>query len=94
MLSEAFRKKRLRPTRRRELAAWFLTTFGVSVVRACALAQFSRAGWYKRSAARDQYGAAAADHRAGARAAALWLSADLGAAAPRGLAGQQEARVQ
>ena len=26
----------------------------MSVVRACALAQFSRAGWYKRSTARDQ----------------------------------------
>jgi putative transposase len=26
----------------------------VSVVRACALAQFSRAGWYRRSTARDQ----------------------------------------
>jgi len=36
-------KKRLRPTQRRELAAWVHDTFGVSCVRACHLAQFSRA---------------------------------------------------
>ena len=47
-------KKGLRPARRRELAAWFQATYSVSVQRACHLAQFSRAAWYRRSAARDQ----------------------------------------
>ena len=47
-------KKRLRPARRRELAGWFLGTFQVSCARACRLAQFSRAAWYRRSRAGDQ----------------------------------------
>src|SRR5215831_1058060 len=47
-------KKSLRPVRRRELAAWFQSAFGASCVRACRLAQFSRAAWYRRSQARDQ----------------------------------------
>ena len=42
-------KKSLRPARRRELAGWLQATFGVSCVRACRLAQFSRAAWYRRS---------------------------------------------
>jgi putative transposase len=54
MLSEALRKKSLRPARRRELAAWFYRTFQVSGLRACRLAQFSRAAWYRRSRAKDQ----------------------------------------
>ena len=33
---------------------WLQATFGISVVRACALAQFSRAAWYRPSCARDQ----------------------------------------
>lgn len=37
----------------RELAAWVLDTFGVSRVRACHLAQFSRAAWYRRSTRDD-----------------------------------------
>ena len=53
MLSEALRKS-LRPTRRRELAAWFQGTYGVSCVRAYYLAQFSRAAWYRKSRAKDQ----------------------------------------
>jgi putative transposase len=44
----------LRPTQRRELAGWVQATFHVSCVRACHLAQFSRAAWYRRSRARDQ----------------------------------------
>ena len=44
----------MRPVRRRELAAWFQSTFGASCVRACRLAQFSRAAWYRPSQARDQ----------------------------------------
>ena len=40
--------------RRRELAGWFQITFGVSCVRACRLAQFSRAAWYRPSRAPDQ----------------------------------------
>lgn len=39
---------------RRELAAWVLDTFGVGRVRACHLAQFSRAAWYRRSTRDDQ----------------------------------------
>jgi putative transposase len=38
----------LRPTQRREVAAWVQDTFGVPCVRACQLAQFSRAAWYRR----------------------------------------------
>jgi putative transposase len=38
----------------RELAAWVHTTFAVSCVRACHLAQFSRAAWYRRSTRDDQ----------------------------------------
>ena len=44
----------MRPARRRELAGWFQGTFQVSCARACRLAQFSRAAWYRRSRARDQ----------------------------------------
>ena len=40
--------------RRRELAAWFHVTFQVSCLRACRLAQFGRASWYRRSRAKDQ----------------------------------------
>jgi putative transposase len=40
--------------RRRALVAWFQATFAISVVRACALAQFSRAAWYRPSEAKDQ----------------------------------------
>ena len=47
-------KKSLRPTQRRELAGWVQVTFAVSCVRACHLAQFSRAAWYRRSHAKDQ----------------------------------------
>ncbi len=47
-------KKSLRPARRRELAAWFHETFQVSCLRACRLAQFGRASWYRRSRAKDQ----------------------------------------
>jgi putative transposase len=36
------------------LAGWFQDTFGASVMRACDLAQFSRAAWYRPSRARDQ----------------------------------------
>ena len=46
--------KRLRPAARRVLTRWFLTTFGVSVRRAGALASFSRAAWYRPRGERDQ----------------------------------------
>jgi len=36
------------------LAQWFQATFTVKVRRACQLAHFSRAAWYRRSQARDQ----------------------------------------
>ena len=52
MRSEALRKKSLRSARRRELAQWFHGTFQVSGARACRLAQFGRAAWYRRSRAR------------------------------------------
>ena len=48
MLAEALRQKRLRAARRRELAGWFQGTFQVGCARACRLAQFSRAAWYRR----------------------------------------------
>lgn len=54
MLSEALRKKSLRLARRRELAQWFHGTFQVSCARACRLAQFGRASWYRKSRAKDQ----------------------------------------
>ncbi len=47
-------KKSLRPARRRELAACFHGTFQVSCLRACRLAQFSCAAWYRQSCAKDQ----------------------------------------
>ena len=40
--------------RRRELAGWFQGTFDVSCARACRLALFSRAAWYRPSRAKDQ----------------------------------------
>jgi putative transposase len=36
------------------LAAWFQASYGVGVQRACHLAQFSRAAWYRKSTAQDQ----------------------------------------
>lgn len=53
MLSEALREKP-EPARRPELAAWFQGTFQVSCLRACRLAQFWLAPWYRRSRATDQ----------------------------------------
>jgi putative transposase len=47
MLGEALRKKWLRPAQRRELVTWYRDTFAVGVRRACELAQFSRAAWYR-----------------------------------------------
>jgi putative transposase len=44
----------MRPARRRELAGWFQGKFRVSCARACRLAQFSRAAWYRRTRSRDQ----------------------------------------
>lgn len=44
----------MRPARRRELAAWFQDMFQVSCLRACRLAHFSRAAWYRPSRAQDQ----------------------------------------
>ena len=86
-------KKSLRPTQRRELAAWVQSTFAVSCVRACHLAQFSRAAWYRRVDARGPGAAAVAHPGARARAAAVRVHAHLGAAPTRRLAGEQEARA-
>ncbi len=47
-------KKALKPARRRELVGWIHDTYDTSMRRACELAQFSRAGWYRKSTARDQ----------------------------------------
>jgi hypothetical protein len=47
-------EKNLRPARRQELAHWFRATFSVCCARACRLAQFGRASWYRRSRAKDQ----------------------------------------
>jgi putative transposase len=54
MLTEALRKRSLRPTQRRALAEWFVTTYGTSVHRACQLAGLSRTGWYRRPQGQDQ----------------------------------------
>jgi putative transposase len=53
LLTEVLRKRR-KPARRRELAAWIGETFPVSRVRACGLALLARSTWYKRSTAKDQ----------------------------------------
>ena len=52
MLSEALRKKSIKPARRRELTQWFRETFQVSCKWACRLAQFSRAAWYRPAVGR------------------------------------------
>src|SRR4029077_5694520 len=39
--------QKLTPTRRRELARWFLGTFQIPIRRACGLAQLSRTAWYR-----------------------------------------------
>ena len=44
----------MKPAQRRELVGWFLVTFQSDVRRACGLAQFGRANWYRRTQARDQ----------------------------------------
>jgi putative transposase len=44
----------LKPARRRVLAGWMKERFQVATVRACRLAGFSRAGFYRKSTAKDQ----------------------------------------
>ena len=44
----------MKPSRRRETAQWIQDRFGVSYVRACRLGGISRAGWYRKSTAKDQ----------------------------------------
>jgi putative transposase len=44
----------VKPAKRRARARWIHEVFQVSIVRACGLAGFSRAAWYKRSTAKDQ----------------------------------------
>lgn len=84
-------KKRLSPTHRRELAAWFPATNGVGVVRAYVSAQFGRAGWYNRSTARDQTPPQRRITEAEPQRLPIRVSANLGAAASGGLGGQQDA---
>ena len=81
ILTEALRKKRLRPTQRRELAAWVQTTLAVSCVRVCHLAQFSRVIDARRTSR-----PAVTHSGVRARAPTLRLLADLGLAASRGMA--------
>ncbi len=47
-------KKALKPSRRREITHWIRDRFQVSTVRACRLGGTSRAGWYRKSTAKDQ----------------------------------------
>ena len=54
ILGEVIQKKALKPARRRVLAGWIKGRFQASTVRACALARFSRAAFYRRSLAKDQ----------------------------------------
>ncbi len=56
ILQETIRKEPVTPAKRRARAQWIQETFHVSVVRACRLAGFSRAAWYRRSRAKDQEG--------------------------------------
>ena len=42
------------PARRRARAVWMQETFHIAVIRACRLAGFSRAAWYRPSTAKDQ----------------------------------------
>ena len=44
----------MKPVKRRERVRWMLEAFGISRVRACRLAGFSRAAWYRPSRANDQ----------------------------------------
>ena len=44
----------MKPAQRRGLVGWLLVTFQTDIRRACGLAHFSRAAWYRRSQARDQ----------------------------------------
>ena len=44
----------MKPAKRRARVRWIHETFQISIKRACRLAGFSRAGWYKRSVAKDQ----------------------------------------
>src|SRR5690606_34840668 len=53
-LERSHPKKALRPAQRRTLAGWIKDRFQVSVVRACSLARFSRASYYRKSQAKDQ----------------------------------------
>ena len=47
-------KKGLKPRRRRELLQWMSERYCIPLRRACRLARFSRAAWYRRSQAKDQ----------------------------------------
>ena len=87
-------KKSLRPTQRRELAGWVQSDLRASA--ACGPVIWrSSVGRRGIAAVRrdDQTAAAVAHSRARPRAAALRVLAHLGAAASRGLAGEQEARA-
>lgn len=44
----------MKPARRRQLTQWILDQYRISCVRACRLGGISRAGWYKKSRAKDQ----------------------------------------
>ncbi len=46
--------EKIRPVRRREMAHLIQDTFSMSCVRACRLAQFGRASWYRWSRSKDQ----------------------------------------
>jgi transposase-like protein len=47
-------KRTLKPARRRTLAGWIKGRFQVSTIKACELARFSRAAFYRKSRAKDQ----------------------------------------
>ena len=47
-------KKALKPSRRKEIVHWIRERFQVSTIRACRLGGISRAGWYRKSSAKDQ----------------------------------------
>src|ERR1017187_7012670 len=54
ILQEVIAKKLCSRHARREMTQWIRDPFQISCVRACRLGGLSRAGWYKKSKAKDQ----------------------------------------
>jgi putative transposase len=90
MLSEALRKKSLRPARRRALAQWFRVSFAVSCAGGLSVSPIWARILVPKEHGQRSDGPAAAYPRSRACASAVRLSAHLGIAPVRGLGGQPE----